>query len=89
MVTFSVFQSTIILHGELDFSFPPEIIDCLLALGKEVTFDLSNVTSIDSSGLLLFIAALQHEMKVTIVGANDGIKKILYLSNLDKKLKIE
>ena len=85
------------VNGEVDMSMCDEWRDAIdkeldhLGL-RNIIFDLTDVSFIDSSGLGVILGRyrklLARSGKVAIIGANDRVYKILQLSGLGKIMEI-
>jgi anti-anti-sigma factor len=75
------------LIGEVDLSTAPYLSDALAELNGDgdVTLDLSEMTFIDSSGLVVIVAYARSldGPKVVLTNASDATRRILELTNLD------
>lgn len=98
--TFAVQNNTLIVYvyGELDMMLTEPLkaaIDAILNVRsiRNVTFDFSHVTFIDSSGLGMILSRYKSlaELggKVNIIEADEQVYKILKLSGFDKIITIE
>jgi anti-sigma B factor antagonist len=86
----------LVLLGEIDLHRSPEIKELLqpLVAGKapRILLDLSAVTYMDSSGLAVFIEALQKVLgyggKLGLFGLQDGVRNIFEIARLDQVFEI-
>ena len=84
------------LEGEIDLHESPQIMDRLNPLiarkSPRVHLDLSRVSYIDSSGLAVFIDAMQRVQsyggEFALVAMRDSVRKILEIARLDQIFKI-
>jgi anti-sigma B factor antagonist len=84
------------LEGEIDLHESPHIKEVLQPLidqkSKRVLLDLSGVSYIDSSGLALFIEAMQRIQAYGgifgLYGLRPGVKAIFEIARLDQVFKI-
>jgi anti-anti-sigma factor len=76
------------LRGELDFATAPKLEEHLMLVEQEgvraVLLDLRDLTFVDSVGLRTFleakIRAAENGHRFALVGANDQVKRILYVT---------
>jgi anti-sigma B factor antagonist len=75
------------LIGEVDLSTAPYLSDALAELNGDgdVTLDLSEMTFIDSSGLVVIVAFARslEGSKVVLTNASEATRRTLQLTNLD------
>ena len=84
------------LEGEIDLHESPQLMDRLNPLiakkSPRVHLDLSRVSYIDSSGLAVFIDAMQRIQsyggEFALVAIRDSVRKILEIARLDQIFKI-
>lgn len=84
------------LEGEIDLHESPQLMDRLNPLIARkspcVHLDLSGVSYIDSSGLAVFIDAMQRIQsyggEFALVAIRDSVRKILEIARLDQIFKI-
>ncbi len=84
------------LEGEIDLHESPQIMDRLNPLIARkspcVHLDMSRVSYIDSSGLAVFIDAMQRIQsyggEFALVAIRDSVRKILEIARLDQIFKI-
>ena len=84
------------LEGEIDLHESPQVMDRLNPLIARkspcVHLDLSKVSYIDSSGLAVFIDAMQRIQsyggEFALVAMRDSVRKILEIARLDQIFKI-
>lgn len=84
------------LEGEIDLHRSPEIKETLQPLIEQKTprilIDMSGVQYIDSSGLALFIEALQRVMsyggKFGLFGLRESVRGIFEIARLDQVFQI-
>ncbi len=86
-----------LMSGEIDYVVTPKIRKKLLSLIQEsnanVTFDLSKLSYLDSSGLAIFIEIrrklLDKNVSVSIVNPSPEVSKIFKLTQVAKLFGIE
>lgn len=84
------------LEGEIDLHRSPEIKDLLQPFIQRkmprILLDLSGVTYMDSSGLAVFIEALQHVLgyggKLGLFGLQESVRSIFEIARLDQVFEI-
>lgn len=84
------------LSGEIDLHRSPEVKDLIQPLIQSQTprilIDLSGVSYIDSSGLAVFIEALQRVMgyggKLVLFGLQESVRNIFEIARLDQVFQI-
>jgi anti-sigma B factor antagonist len=87
-------KNVLSLEGEVDLHVSPEIATKLGGLIRErparVVVDLSRVTYIDSSGLAVFVGAMQevedYGGRFALAGVQEKVRLILETSRLDQVL---
>ena len=84
------------LHGDIDLNEKPRVTAELEPLIERqitgIVIDLSQVPYVDSSGLAIFIDALQrvHQYggKLALAGLQDNVRLVFQISKLDKVFQI-
>lgn len=84
------------LEGEIDLHRSPEIKETLQPLIEQkfprILIDMSGVQYIDSSGLAVFIEALQRVLgyggKLGLFGLRDSVRSIFEIARLDQVFQI-
>ncbi len=87
---------TLVLEGEIDLHRSPEIKALLLPILERKTphilIDLSGVAYIDSSGLAVFIEALQRVLgyggKLSLFGLQESVRNIFEVARLDQVFQV-
>lgn len=88
---------SVVLCGEVDISSSQKFKDKLYRLiedhEKNIVLDCKSLTYIDSTGLGILVGALkkikQLDRTIIIKGLKDNIKKLFYITGLDKIFVIE
>ena len=84
------------LEGEIDLHVSPEVAESLRTMiakkPKRVVVDLTKVTYLDSSGLAVFIDAMQNVQeycgKFALAGVQESVQHILEIARLDQVFQI-
>lgn len=84
------------LFGDLDINtvekFRQDVVNKYSALNKDIVFDLKNLEYIDSTGLGAIISVYkivkERNREIFIENANRNIKKLFYITELDKLFHI-
>jgi anti-sigma B factor antagonist len=84
------------LRGDIDLNEKPKVAAQLEPLIERqiagIVIDLSEVPYVDSSGLAIFIDALQRVQqyggRLALVGLQDNVRLVFQISKLDKVFKI-
>lgn len=87
----------VVLKGEADISSSQTLKDTLYTIIEEnnanIKLDCTDLVYIDSTGLGILVGALkkikQHEHNIILFGLKDNIKKLFYITGLDKIFVIE
>jgi anti-sigma B factor antagonist len=89
-------QSVLPLQGEIDLHVSPQIAaslrEMIAAHPAQLLIDLSEVTYVDSSGLAVFIEAMQsvanYGGKFGLVGIQETVRSIFEIARLDQVFRI-
>jgi anti-sigma B factor antagonist len=89
-------QSVLPLEGEIDLHVAPQIAAALRKMiatrPAQLLIDLSHVTYVDSSGLAVFIEAMQdvatYGGKFGLVGIQETVRTIFEIARLDQVFRI-
>lgn len=94
---FSIVRSThgttevVALAGELDMVNAPTVadaLDTLVADGRQVVVDLTELTFIDSSGIHALVRPRGHEGAIELVCPPGNIRRVLELTKLQNVLQV-
>lgn len=85
------------LWGEVDISssqlFKEKLYQAIESTGKNIKLDCTGLSYIDSTGLGILVGALkktkQTEHTIIIKGLKENIKKLFYITGLDKIFVME
>jgi anti-sigma B factor antagonist len=88
--------NTLQLEGEIDLHVSPEVAESVRAMiakePKVLVVDLAKVTYIDSSGLAVFIDAMQkmqeHGGKFALANVQESVQHIFEIARLDQVFQI-
>ena len=84
---------TIALSGDLDAAGAPAarvvVDEALAAGGEEVVFDATDLRFMDSSGIAVLIHAANRTGSVTLVHANDRVRRIVEVTGLAEVIGIQ
>ncbi len=97
MITFSNPEPNILaLEGEIDLHGSPEVREALAPMIERKTarllIDLGGVSYMDSSGLAVFIDAMQHVQsyggQLALFGLRESVRNIFHIARLDQVFQI-
>jgi anti-anti-sigma factor len=89
-------RTTLSFHGELDMSCQADVESAVEPIsasrGSDVVFDLTDLTFIDSSGLLALLDAKtalnRNGMEVWVVGAHGSVLRVIEVTGLSEVLNL-